>query len=63
MWSKHVIAALTPEAEVLQQIVDYLTRLGLPTNTVRRFESELTTTRRSVDELKQIFETLRRVER
>lgn len=57
-----MIAAPSPEAQVLQQIVDYLTRLGLPTITVRRFESELTTTRRSVDELKQIFETLRRAE-
>lgn len=58
-----MIAALSPEAQVLQQIVEYLLRIGLPTIIVQRFETELATTNRSVDDLKQVYETLQRAER
>jgi hypothetical protein len=57
-----VIAALTPEAQVLQQIVDFLLRIGLPVVLVQRFESEMVATNRSADDLRQVYETLQRVQ-
>lgn len=57
-----MIAALTPEAQVLQQIVDFLLRIGLPVVLVQRFESEMVATNRSADDLRQVYETLQRVQ-